>query len=361
MTEDPATQRHPAPAGDRHAHSAEGASAAVDSDGLSGSTRDQALDGLRFIAACAIVLQHVMASSFGQGATWAIAIWGSCHVALPIFFAVAGALHALRRPPPGDVKWLRRRWVRLMLPFFAWVLIYSARPLAAAVLFAGSSFQGGALGYLGLSLIGGGGLWFLPQLAIITTIAWALPSPTARNSVAVISLAIYAGLVVSGADRLLPEGTYWAFLPLYLAVYLGGFAALTHEPARENLWAGIVVALIAAAGLLPWLQVELSGVWTEVAWLMYPAGGLAAVMLVAIRASHPGNGATRALGSVPALHEVSLGLYLVHPLLLAPAVRLAAERLANPLWALATFVAVTLSSLAVVIALRRIPWMRRVI
>ncbi|HET6351092.1 MAG TPA: acyltransferase [Coriobacteriia bacterium] len=91
--------------------------------------RNLALDGLKYFAACSIVLHHVAARTGTPLGNFLVSamVW-----ALVFFFAVAGYLHGATGT--RGAAWLKKRFVRLAIPyaFFSLVYLFIQQPAALA-------------------------------------------------------------------------------------------------------------------------------------------------------------------------------------------------------------------------------------
>jgi fucose 4-O-acetylase-like acetyltransferase len=82
-------------------------------------SRNAALDGLKYVAAASIVLHHTAAMAGGRvgGFLTSAAVWG-----LFFFVLVSGYLHGALGT--RGAAWLRKRFVRLAIPYAVWSLVY---------------------------------------------------------------------------------------------------------------------------------------------------------------------------------------------------------------------------------------------
>lgn len=275
--------------------------------------RNATIDGLKYVAAAAIVMHHVAAHAGGRLGTFLVA---APLFALFFFFAVSGYFH-------GTVgnrgwKWLRRRVGRLALPYAIWsvvLLLWTQRAVfSGASLVMPSSvdlvFFAGAHGIL----------WTLPMLVYCAIAAELLVrGPLARRLLIGVCVVLTLVMYWAGSWEAIATHPLANFLlaPRWFLAYLAGMeiratvsktpSALAQLPAlvgvvavgmmRVNaslidprlyttvetaVWVGIALVLLwgAHAGLtwfgaarLSWGRDYLIGVYiTHVVWLELFAG-----------------------------------------------------------------------------------------
>jgi peptidoglycan/LPS O-acetylase OafA/YrhL len=209
-------------------------------------TRNATLDGLKYVAATGIVLHHVAAvsgSGLGRFLT-ASPLW-----ALFFFFAASGYFHG----PLGDrgPAWLRRRFVRLVVPYAAWsavYLVWGQRHLLEG----GEAFVPGVIDVVFFA--GAHGiLWSLPMLLACAVLAELLVRTKTQRRIA-IAVCVAATLALYW---LAPPGAIagnslqnFILAPRWILAYVGGMAirdgAAEKVPAR--LMAVLAPLTMLAAG-----------------------------------------------------------------------------------------------------------------
>jgi fucose 4-O-acetylase-like acetyltransferase len=214
------------------------------------NTRDPIIDGLKFAAAGAIVMVHVAM----HGGSTALAAFAEqiSYSALFFFFLVSGYFHGATgtRGP----RWLSRRFVRLMVPYFvrsfvfvAWWNLYHVAndwplyfPKPVRFIF----FAGGAEV-----------LWSLPWLFVCALIAETLARTTrARRVLIVSSLLIQLGVWVFVTPAHMPHyairqfinGGRWVFTYL-LGMELRGMQTV---PGSPGTWGATALVTAMTAGAL---------------------------------------------------------------------------------------------------------------
>jgi hypothetical protein len=275
------------------------------------------IDGLKLIAAGAIVMVHV---AMQPGANPLAAFFEQVsYSALHFFFLVAGYFH-------GSVgtrgrAWLRQRFVRLAVPYFTWSLVFVAwwnlyhvakgwplyfpNPIEF-VFFAGAAEV----------------LWSLPWLMVCALLAEGLATtPTARRALlvaaALIQLCVWVFVqpadLPHNAARQFVEGARWVF------VYIAGMElrGLPGVPGSARLWITLAGGASVAAGLLAIpLGAQPTGTLPQIA--MFCLNGTVALALLAgARAGvHWFGAASLAWGG-----HYLLGIYVSHGLWLAILIR----------------------------------------
>jgi len=235
--------------------------------------RNPYLDGLRFVAALAVVMQHSTLPWIEQ--PLAAGINGAFRWGVPVFFLVSGFLH----PADADRAWVKRRFCRLVVPYAFWTiawLLYILVTSRSVVVLRG----GMPLWELQVIFFGAAGplLWFLPALLYVGALA-TLPKTSGQRALA-------AALGV-GSYLLLPllkvpsvgSADYFTALGLYLALYLVGVEAARRRVAIPGPgWAHVAcgAAILVALGVTGATQ----GLWApSVTW-----GGLAFAVLMFLSA-----------------------------------------------------------------------------
>jgi peptidoglycan/LPS O-acetylase OafA/YrhL len=279
--------------------------------------RDPVIDGLKFVAAGAIVMVHVAMQPKHIGLP--MFVEQVAYSALYFFFMVAGYFHG----PLGTrgPKWLRQRFVRLAVPYFVWSFIFVAWwnvfhlakgwPLyfpdpVRFVFFAGAAEL----------------LWSLPWLFVCAAATELFArTPTMRRGLLVVAALVQLGVWFFIPARRLPnyairqyiEGARW------LVMYVVGmeFRELKRVPGSPKLWgsaafiaalvAGLIASRIAAQPTAPIPQI-----------VMFVLNGSVALSLLAgARVGAKWFG----VGSLSWGGDYLLGVYVSHGLWLAMLVR----------------------------------------
>lgn len=282
------------------------------------------------------------------------------------FSAVAGYLQG-RHPAREEAAVLRKRAGQLLVPWLVWA------PLYAAVPFAWTWIGGGDLPielrpwpWVREVLLGGGPLWFLTGLFAVTAVCSFLDRRTSGWWPLVAAWGGYVALAVASSfgnvsPLDLGNGTFWGVVPLYVGTFWFGLRiAREGDPGWPSgvLWA-VVALSMAASGAVTYIRaIETSARWLM--WLPYAIGcvGGCAALLLALRDRSDSAGRIREwLGRVG---RSSLGLYVLHPLMVAPVTLLARGR--GGVWpALAAALATAALGTPIVEWTRRVPVLRRIV
>lgn len=293
------------------------------------ANRDLTIDGLKFVAAGAIVMVHV--SMQPNGSALAACVEQIAYSALYFFFLVAGYFHgALGTRGPA---WLRKRFVRLAVPYAVWSIVFllwwnlyhiiKGWPLLVpdvprVVFFAGAAEV----------------LWSLPWLFACAVIAELfVRTPRLRRTVlvaaALVQLAVWVFLPASRlpnfAVRQYIEGARWVFM------YVAGMELRAWQSVRGSatLW---TLAAILASAFAGALATVVGGQPTQLLpeLVMFALNATVALALLAgSRAGAKWFGSARlAWGG-----EYLLGVYVSHGLWLAILVRLVhVSSMPVPVW-----------------------------
>ncbi len=201
------------------------------------SNRVFAVDALKGFAISCVVLGHAILRTVPEPAQNSIYLLLSAFE-MPLFMFLSGFVLP-RRVRGSLVVWLRRRTVRLLVPFFAWHAIFF---LSLRITTLGSQppgqLTGGLVRYLAATIAGPtAGLWYLPSL-LLCSIALAVyfPLRTRPLLLAAAGWATFAALLwarsivgIDGDYGLLKTSTYWLF---FAAGYAWGEWKLPLQPAR---------------------------------------------------------------------------------------------------------------------------------
>ncbi|MHB1340412.1 MAG: acyltransferase family protein [Coriobacteriia bacterium] len=283
------------------------------------------LDVLKGAAIALVVLNHALLWPMRADNHAAAFLYGIAFGTVAAFASVAGYVQG-RRPPQPARDVLPRRISQLMWPWVAWAPVYALVPVLW------KAIGGGALP-VGMEtwpwaravLLGGGPLWFLPVLALAAALSAHLDARGDRTWwpvwLPLLSYALTAALAtMNGLSPIaVGAGTFWAVAPLYLTshwfgVRVGRDHAFAHVRSAV-LWA-LVVGSMVAGGACTWArEVTHQVIWS---WLVYPVGavgGLAALLLAVRATRDPG----RIAQPLVRLGHVSLGVYVLHPVMIAGA------------------------------------------
>ena len=334
----------------------------------------------RCLAMLAVLAIHANAwmGRDGGGAAVYPALDRLLRFCVPVFVILTGYV-LTRTAGTGRLdraRFARRRALRLAVPFAGWLLVYLAAGLLLGTARPASLLDVPALVWDGTA---GGHLYYLAVAAQLALLFAALPRGP-RASLALLAVAVPVQLGLSGLRALGwvpggPLGAVFGHQAQWFAVWwvgcyaAGGAAAWYHRPLRRVLEAhrAVAVALAAPVAALAVADMARAGASgydaffrpSTLALSVAVAGALWALATAVPAAA----GRSRAL--LAALADRSLGVYLVHPLVLLGAGRLVqsgALPLAfhGPLWVtaptLALLVAAVLAgSLAAVEALLTLP------
>jgi surface polysaccharide O-acyltransferase-like enzyme len=349
-----------------------------------GQRRQSGFDVLRIGAIFGVIAIHVFSGLVSNPAvrgsgSWWLAVFADIGFiwAVPVFVMVSGAL--LLRPTghlDGPAAFYRKRLARLGWAFVFWQVFYivvvrigmsheqlSARKIAAIV-FSGNTYT--HLYFLWLIV----GLYLVAPILVVF-LADGGPRRArwfAAVTMATTTCAYMASSVLGhfGVPAALPLMAFTQWLP-YVGYFLAGWALRDVRLGGRSLWLGLAgtcvvivanVLLYAQPQAVPLLSAVLPVNYLGPLVMLSAVGVFVVVNSVMDRVSVPVV-AGRALGVVS---DAVFGVYLCHFFLL-----LLADRLSTTLsqrteywWAaIAMFAAVTVVSFSVSIALRRVPYLRR--
>ena len=316
--------------------------------------RDPRLDGLKFAAALAVVIQHVAAAVMGASfSPLAIGINAACRWAVPMFLLTAGYLHGRKGATGHTLEWLLPRLRRLAIPYAFWSVFFVAY---FSWLF-GYPYVHTRTGLLDVVLFGGAGFWFLAFLLYASAIGAALSTVTGRRVGIALGLASYVGVV---AFRVRPPwpGAVQFFLiaGLSLALYLIGMASAEKPLRLSPAFATLIGVLATVAGVLAALAIA-SSPWREP--VVASLGALSAFLLFsAVRAgANPFGVSGLAWGG-----DLSLGIYVIQGVWLYGFMQLVpVVRLADSTWLALGALAVLPLTVVSTIALKRVRALRAVV
>jgi surface polysaccharide O-acyltransferase-like enzyme len=315
------------------------------------AARFEGLDLLRLLAVIAVVVLHVFATEAADvgGAGLSVVVAGM-RWAVPALFALAGLLSVPSAGRPAGA-YLGRRVVRLGVPYAFWVAAYLA---------AGAVFKTPHVPTLMELFFRGGSeygfhLWFLTTLLLCAPITLIARSWKVGAVVVGIGAAMLLGRYLGGwrTPLDLPISLGYPFLN-WLEVYAAGVLAGHLLAARPRLTgsatsAGVTMicaCLGAVAAYVLW------GGTSALTYVVVSVAALALVFAFRFPATFP--------DWVHTACTMSLGVYLVHPMIHAAWGQLVKAPLLPPLpWAIVSTVVVLTGSTAVALVLLRLPPMKR--
>ena len=335
--------------------------------------RNASLDGLKFLAAIAIVVHHVAAKSIDMSIThrygWVldyISYWG-----LTFFFMASGFFHGPTGRRGG--AWRKRRVARLMLPYLAWTGFYVLFAwlwphLSPAIdwLLYGQTFTLSAFPDLDVVyvLFFAGAcnvLWYLPVVAAFALVADL--TITSRRSLQTALLLALALTMLTHMIPLSPEAaSRWSFYysaPWWFVAYALGMMAAVRVPKTDSRLprTGLAVAAILATGLVPLFPALMSGSSALLGWVITSLLNLAASWLLlteALSGSDPFFASRFSRGG-----PLVLGVYVVHTAWIVVWSIIAARLELSPAVWIVIGTAVSVGgSVASAAVLRRIRWLR---
>ena len=294
--------------------------------------RYEGLDVLKGIAIILVVFNHSVLWPMRSGDRASAFAYGIAFGTVAAFSAVAGYLQG-RHPAREEAVVVRKRAGQLLVPWLVWAPLYVLVPLAWG-------WIGGGTLPIGMDpwpwareiLLGGGPLWFLTGLFAVTAVCALLDTRTSSWWPAWAAFGGYAALTIACSflnvsPLELGRGTFWAVVPLYVGAFWFGLrVARDGDPGwpAAVLWAVVVASMIAGGVVTSLRALEETLRWLM--WLPYAIGSLGgcAALLLAVRDRRESGG--RALGPLARIGRSSLGLYVLHPVLVAPAALLASGR-----------------------------------
>lgn len=289
-----------------------------------------ALDVLKGASILLVVFNHALLWPMREGDLPSAFLYGTAFGTVAAFAAVAGYVRG-RRPPVSERALLRRRARQLLVPWIVVAPIYAAAPFVWRLVGGGGLPIGfDPAPWARSVLLGGGPLWFLPVLFVSQAVCALFIRRTRSWWPAIGALAVYAVVAVPASlenvsPLALGGGTFWAVAPVYVAAFWFGvrLAADGHRASRS--WPGLtlVAATMVASGAVTLMR----GIVPHARWLMWLPYGIGLVggcAAVAVAVSWPATSAPRP--ALPRTTQVlvragraSLGIYIVHPVLIAPA------------------------------------------
>ena len=318
------------------------------------NARVDGFDVLRLLCVLGVVVLHVAAQAeLVTGSAAMTALGESMRWSTPALFVISGFL-AGSAPARAFFTALGRRAKRLLVPYAFWTVVYvavamvvdhSPAPTLFAVVFMGGSQYSTHL-------------WFLVTLMICVPIGLLLKNRWASLCAVVIGLALLGARYLTGWTTPLDWqiSLYYPFLN-WLELYLLGVLAgqwWTRSPTRAfSAWLTVAAPVAIAVGVSAAVEWTVGG--TSLAGFVTLAAVAVALTLVA-RVSA---GVSR---QVSAVSSTALGVYIVHPLFMAAFGRIVPVAAIGPwAWVAVATVCVAALSIAVTLALARMPFVRRVV
>lgn len=293
------------------------------------------LDVLKGASIVLVVFNHALLWPMRAGDLPSAFLYGTAFGTVAAFSAVAGYVQGLH-PPREEWAVLRKRAGQLLVPWALWAPLYAIAPLAWQLIGGGTlpmEFRPGP--WAREIFLGGGPLWFLPVLFAATAVCAFLDTRTQGWWPVWTALGAYGVLATACSLRNtspldLGNGTFWAVAPLYVASYWSGLRISRDGPPRvrhATLAAVIAVSMIAGGLVTLYRAGQTSERWLM--WLPYAigmVGGVAALVIAAGSAHQPKGLVLRAGTELARIGRASLGLYILHPLMVAPVALLAQGR-----------------------------------
>lgn len=316
------------------------------------------LDVLKGVSILLVIFNHALVWPMRTGDRPSAFAYGIAFGTVAAFAAVAGYIRGLR-PPASERALLARRARQLLLPWALWAPVYAAAPFVWRLIGGGDlpmEFHPGP--WVREIVLGGGPLWFLPVLFFSYAVCAPLIRRTRSWWPAGLALGLYVvTAVVASAQNISPlelgRGTFWAVAPLYVAAFWFGLRI-----AQDGLpvWPrGAEVALIAGTMVLGGAITLIRATVPDLRWLMWLPyaigllGGCAALVyaVAPARAHATSPTAARLAHALARAGTTSLGLYVIHPVLVGPVAVVLAGRGGVPAAALTAIGVVALGTLVV--------------
>ena len=315
------------------------------------------LDLVKGAAIALVVFNHALLWPMRAGNLGAAFLYGTCYGTVAAFAAVTGYISG-RKPITDKRAFVRRRTRQLLLPWVVWAPVYALAPFVVRALGVKLPVAAEPTAWTLAILFGGGALWFLPVLLASTVVATWLDGRVDSWTPFFVGIGGYVAIaaiaLVAFREPMSPlafgRGTLWGTLPLYFASYWFGLR-LSREPIairtplhRRWPWVVLLVVSTLAAGGSTLLRQTTGIAWLS--WTTYLAGALGgwAALVLAVRGGREPGGL---LVHVARLGSVSLGVYVLHPLVLGPVMFLLGKQATLPVSIAAAILTVALTSGAV--------------
>lgn len=303
------------------------------------ASRLAGIDLLRIAAAVGIVWFHTEGAPYVQIG----------YAGLPIFLLIYFSLLTRQSGAHSTLEFLQRRWDRLLKPWLFWSAVYGAAKLAKAAY----TMEGSQLGQmLSLETFLAGPyihLWYLPYAFVSGLLLYVINRRLVKSSEALVIIAATVlglllltassmGLALNDLPRPLPQwGFGLAAVPLGLA--LGRSLAVSSRRRQVGFLALVSLTTLGVSALLVSLGFDSAAVPYSVA-----------IALVSLAYAWP----IRPHGSITVVASLTLGIYLLHPLVARGVVHL----LPLPEHYIASILLTACLSAAVAWALRQTPLRR---
>ncbi|GAA5188637.1 acyltransferase [Ferrimonas gelatinilytica] len=324
---------------------------------------------LRAVAAIAVIAIHVLGpfrQMYGEIPldAWfsAVAINASARWAVPLFMMISGALLLSSSKPFDAQYYLQRRLGKVVVPFVGWTLIYLA---------ATSLLEGPQAGLTALIALNTDPAWyhlwffydFIPLYFVIPLLAPLLKAMSEEQ----VKLLVVAWLTLTLMHLLKVPTPLSQNLILYSGYLVLGWYLFNHDTrAQWRYWIGLGVAALAINWVGSYLLTAEKGSYNAL-FMGYKTLNtvLIGAMIFLLAQRYAEAVGPRLRRWVTSLSTYSLGIYLLHPMLLIP-VRTAIERhydaFGHPALAIPLITLVTLLvAWALTALLSRIPLVRKLV
>ncbi len=280
---------------------------------------------LRFIAAIAVIAIHVLGpfrELYGQipDHQWfgAVSINAVTRLAVPVFKMISGALLLSDTRPFDNRHYLQRRLGKVVVPFVGWTLIYAA---------IGDVVMGQWQAEETLAILKASPnepvwyhLWFFYDFIPLYFVIPLLAPLLHRMEPERVKLLIAAWMVLTLMHLLKVETPLRQNLLLYSGyLVLGWFLFNRDNRPQLKLWLGLGLGSIALNLVGSWYAAEAKGAYSAL-FMGYKSLNTVLIggMLFVLAQCYAERIGARAKRVIVSISTYSLGIYLVHPLLLIP-------------------------------------------